>query len=153
MSWHIVSPAAEQVEMSNSHAEASYCVGDWVIKGSSCCQASNSVAGIARPLYERTIRILVVKKVHYIAGFEIKILSRSELTRATRSCSNSSTSTLSPWRRRSTSWRAWNRQVDFDIVSNLSNVKISIWSFVGMCMHSIRMWGYEDVRNVSLCLS
>merc|ERR1712240_353272 len=60
---------------------------EWVNKGSSCTQASNSVAGIARAIYERTFRIMVdkcnetlidptMKKVHYIgvldiAGFEI----------------------------------------------------------------------------------
>jgi len=60
---------------------------EWVQKGSSCSQASNSVAGIARAIYERTFRIVVekcneslcdktMKKVTYIgvldiAGFEI----------------------------------------------------------------------------------
>merc|ERR1711936_1226043 len=60
---------------------------EWVQKGSTCQGASNSVAGIARAIYERTFRIVVdkcnetlidpsMKKVHYIgvldiAGFEI----------------------------------------------------------------------------------
>ena len=60
---------------------------EWVQKGSSCSNASNSVAGIARAIYERTFRIVVekcnetlcdptMKKVQYIgvldiAGFEI----------------------------------------------------------------------------------
>jgi len=60
---------------------------EWVQKGSSCTAAANSVAGIARAIYERTFRIVVdkcnetlidptMKKVHYIgvldiAGFEI----------------------------------------------------------------------------------
>jgi len=60
---------------------------EWVSKGSSCTNAANSVAGIARAIYERTFRIVVdkcnqtlidptMKKVHYIgvldiAGFEI----------------------------------------------------------------------------------
>ena len=60
---------------------------EWVNKGSTCSQAANSVAGIARAIYERTFRIVVekcnetlidptMKKVHYIgvldiAGFEI----------------------------------------------------------------------------------
>merc|ERR1719173_374868 len=60
---------------------------EWVQKGSSCTAAANSVAGIARAIYERTFRIMVdkcnetlidktMKKVHYIgvldiAGFEI----------------------------------------------------------------------------------
>merc|ERR1712042_182767 len=60
---------------------------EWVQKGSSCTQASSSVAGIARAIYERTFRIVVekcneslsdktMKKVQYIgvldiAGFEI----------------------------------------------------------------------------------
>jgi len=60
---------------------------EWVVKGSTCSQASNSVAGIARAIYERTFRIVVdkcnetlidpsMKKVQYIgvldiAGFEI----------------------------------------------------------------------------------
>merc|ERR1711922_40496 len=60
---------------------------EWVNKGSTCSQASSSVAGIARAIYERTFRIVVdkcnetlidptMKKVHYIgvldiAGFEI----------------------------------------------------------------------------------
>merc|ERR1711970_236650 len=60
---------------------------EWVQKGSSCTAAANSVAGIARALYERTFRIVVdkcnetlcdpsMKKVTYIgvldiAGFEI----------------------------------------------------------------------------------
>merc|ERR1712015_529791 len=60
---------------------------EWVQKGSSCTAAANSVAGIARAIYERTFRITVekcnetlcdptMKKVHYIgvldiAGFEI----------------------------------------------------------------------------------
>ena len=60
---------------------------EWVNKGSSCSQAANSVAGIARAIYERTFRIVVdkcnetlidptMKKVQYIgvldiAGFEI----------------------------------------------------------------------------------
>ena len=50
---------------------------EWVNKGSSCSQAANSVAGIARAIYERTFRIVVdkcnetlidpsMKKVHYI---------------------------------------------------------------------------------------
>ena len=59
----------------------------WVNKGSTCSAASNSVAGIARAIYERTFRIVVdkcnqtlcdptMKKVTYIgvldiAGFEI----------------------------------------------------------------------------------
>merc|ERR1719333_1969536 len=60
---------------------------EWVSKGSSCTNAANSVAGIARAIYERTFRIVVekcnetlidpsMKKVSYIgvldiAGFEI----------------------------------------------------------------------------------
>jgi len=60
---------------------------EWVQKGSSCTAAANSVAGIARAVYERTFRLMVekcnetlmdktMKKVHYIgvldiAGFEI----------------------------------------------------------------------------------
>merc|ERR1719357_742722 len=60
---------------------------EWVNKGSTCSQAANSVAGIARAIYERTFRIVVdkcnetlcdptMKKVTYIgvldiAGFEI----------------------------------------------------------------------------------
>jgi len=60
---------------------------EWVSKGSSCSLAANSVAGIARAIYERTFRIVVdkcnetlidpaMKKVQYIgvldiAGFEI----------------------------------------------------------------------------------
>ena len=60
---------------------------EWVQKGSSCSAAANSVAGIARAIYERTFRIVVdkcnetlcdptMKKVQYIgvldiAGFEI----------------------------------------------------------------------------------
>merc|ERR1712042_425348 len=60
---------------------------EWVSKGSSCTAAANSVAGIARAIYERTFRIVVdkcnetlidptMKKVQYIgvldiAGFEI----------------------------------------------------------------------------------
>jgi len=60
---------------------------EWVNKGSTCSHASNSVAGIARAIYERTFRIVVdkcnetlcdptMKKVTYIgvldiAGFEI----------------------------------------------------------------------------------
>merc|ERR1712142_691177 len=60
---------------------------EWVNKGSTCSQASSSVAGIARAIYERTFRIVVdkcnetlidptMKKVTYIgvldiAGFEI----------------------------------------------------------------------------------
>ncbi|MAD25700.1 MAG: hypothetical protein CMO44_16190, partial [Verrucomicrobiales bacterium] len=60
---------------------------EWVNKGSTCAQASASVAGIARAVYERTFRIIVekcnetlidpsMKKVTYIgvldiAGFEI----------------------------------------------------------------------------------
>merc|ERR1711937_259487 len=60
---------------------------EWVQKGSTCTAASNSVAGIARAIYERTFRIVVekcnetlidptMKKVSYIgvldiAGFEI----------------------------------------------------------------------------------
>ena len=60
---------------------------EWVSKGSTCANAANSVAGIARAIYERTFRIVVdkcnetlidptMKKVHYIgvldiAGFEI----------------------------------------------------------------------------------
>merc|ERR1712198_265071 len=60
---------------------------EWVSKGSTCTAAANSVAGIARAIYERTFRIIVekcnqtlidptMKKVHYIgvldiAGFEI----------------------------------------------------------------------------------
>jgi myosin heavy chain 6/7 len=60
---------------------------EWVQKGSSCSNAANSVAGIARAIYERTFRIVVdkcnetlcdptMKKVQYIgvldiAGFEI----------------------------------------------------------------------------------
>ena len=32
---------------------------EWVNKGSSCSQAANSVAGIARAIYERTFRIVV----------------------------------------------------------------------------------------------
>merc|ERR1712042_34251 len=60
---------------------------EWVQKGSTCTAAANSVAGIARAVYERTFRIVVdkcnetlidptMKKVHYIgvldiAGFEI----------------------------------------------------------------------------------
>jgi myosin heavy chain 6/7 len=60
---------------------------EWVNKGSTCSAASNSVAGIARAIYERTFRLMVdkcnetlmdptMKKVHYIgvldiAGFEI----------------------------------------------------------------------------------
>jgi len=60
---------------------------EWVSKGSSCAAAANSVAGIARAIYERTFRIVVdkcnetlidptMKKVQYIgvldiAGFEI----------------------------------------------------------------------------------
>ena len=60
---------------------------EWVQKGSTCTNASNSVAGIARAIYERTFRLMVekcnetlmdptMKKVHYIgvldiAGFEI----------------------------------------------------------------------------------
>ena len=50
---------------------------EWVTKGSTCAQASSSVAGIARAIYERTFRIVVekcnetlvdptMKKVHYI---------------------------------------------------------------------------------------
>merc|ERR550539_1608562 len=60
---------------------------EWVQKGSTCTNAANSVAGIARAIYERTFRITVdkcnetlcdptMKKVTYIgvldiAGFEI----------------------------------------------------------------------------------
>merc|ERR1711931_35227 len=60
---------------------------EWVQKGSTCSAAANSVAGIARAIYERTFRIVVekcnetlidptMKKVQYIgvldiAGFEI----------------------------------------------------------------------------------
>merc|ERR1711922_45957 len=60
---------------------------EWVNKGSTCSQASSSVAGIARAIYERTWGLMVekcnetlidksMKKVHYIgvldiAGFEI----------------------------------------------------------------------------------
>merc|ERR1711962_1734472 len=60
---------------------------EWVQKGSTCQNAANSVAGIARAIYERTFRIVVdkcnetlidptMKKVTYIgvldiAGFEI----------------------------------------------------------------------------------
>merc|ERR1712015_434814 len=60
---------------------------EWVSKGSTCTNAANSVAGIARAIYERTFRIVVekcnetlidptMKKVQYIgvldiAGFEI----------------------------------------------------------------------------------
>merc|ERR1712123_174361 len=60
---------------------------EWVNKGSTCSQASSSVAGIARAIYERTFKIVVekcnetlcdptMKKVQYIgvldiAGFEI----------------------------------------------------------------------------------
>merc|ERR1719490_191994 len=60
---------------------------EWVNKGSTCTNAANSVAGIARAIYERTFRITVekcnetlidpgMKKVTYIgvldiAGFEI----------------------------------------------------------------------------------
>merc|ERR1719434_540429 len=60
---------------------------EWVQKGSTCTAATNSVAGIARAIYERTFRIVVdkcnetlcdptMKKVTYIgvldiAGFEI----------------------------------------------------------------------------------
>merc|ERR1719300_600248 len=60
---------------------------EWVQKGSTCTNAANSVAGIARAIYERTFRIVVekcnetlidptMKKVSYIgvldiAGFEI----------------------------------------------------------------------------------
>merc|ERR1719187_3192135 len=60
---------------------------EWVQKGSTCSGAANSVAGIARAIYERTFRIIVdkcnetlidptMKKVQYIgvldiAGFEI----------------------------------------------------------------------------------
>jgi myosin heavy chain 6/7 len=60
---------------------------EWVSKGSTCANAANSVAGIARAIYERTFRIVVdkcnetlidptMKKVSYIgvldiAGFEI----------------------------------------------------------------------------------
>ena len=60
---------------------------EWVSKGSTCQNAANSVAGIARAIYERTFRIVVekcnetlidpgMKKVQYIgvldiAGFEI----------------------------------------------------------------------------------
>ena len=60
---------------------------EWVVKGSTCGAAANSVAGIARAIYERTFRIVVekcnetlidptMKKVQYIgvldiAGFEI----------------------------------------------------------------------------------
>merc|ERR1719270_1931126 len=60
---------------------------EWVSKGSSCQNAANSVAGIARAIYERTFRFVVdkcnatlcdptMKKVQYIgvldiAGFEI----------------------------------------------------------------------------------
>jgi len=60
---------------------------EWVQKGSSCSAAANSVAGIARAVYERTFRLMVekcnetlcdptMKKVQYIgvldiAGFEI----------------------------------------------------------------------------------
>ena len=32
---------------------------EWVQKGSSCTNAANSVAGIARAIYERTFRITV----------------------------------------------------------------------------------------------
>merc|ERR1719228_1991047 len=60
---------------------------EWVQKGSTCSQASNSVAGIARAIYERTFRLIAdkcnetlidptMKKITYIgvldiAGFEI----------------------------------------------------------------------------------
>merc|ERR1719158_195684 len=60
---------------------------EWVSKGSTCSHAANSVAGIARAIYERTFRIVVdkcnetlidpsMKKISYIgvldiAGFEI----------------------------------------------------------------------------------
>merc|ERR1712215_605073 len=60
---------------------------EWVNKGSTCAQAANSVAGIARAIYERTFRIVVdkcnetlidptMKRVQFIgvldiAGFEI----------------------------------------------------------------------------------
>ena len=60
------------------HSKPKLKVGtEWVNKGSSCSQAANSVAGIARAIYERTFRIVVekcnetlidpsMKKVHYI---------------------------------------------------------------------------------------
>ena len=60
---------------------------EWVQKGSTCTNAANSVAGIARAIYERTFKLMVekcnetlqdptMKKVQYIgvldiAGFEI----------------------------------------------------------------------------------
>merc|ERR1712042_331094 len=55
---------------------------EWVNKGSSCTQASNSVAGIARAIYERTFRLMVdkcnetlidptMKKVQYIGVLDI----------------------------------------------------------------------------------
>ena len=34
---------------------------EWVQKGSTCQNAANSVAGIARAIYERTFRIVVEK--------------------------------------------------------------------------------------------
>merc|ERR1711867_394915 len=53
---------------------------EWVSKGSTCPAASNSVAGIARAIYERTFRIVVdkcnetlcdptMKKVTYIGVY------------------------------------------------------------------------------------
>merc|ERR1719510_1382985 len=67
---------------------------EWVQKGSTCQNAANSVAGIARAIYERTFRIVVekcnetlcdptMKKVTYIgvldiAGFEIFDYNGSE---------------------------------------------------------------------------
>merc|ERR1711878_4960 len=55
---------------------------EWVSKGSTCQNAANSVAGIARAIYERTFRIVVekcnetlidptMKKVQYIGVLEI----------------------------------------------------------------------------------
>merc|ERR1719402_484950 len=55
---------------------------EWVNKGSTCAAAANSVAGIARAIYERTFRIVVdkcnetlcdptMKKVHYIGVLDI----------------------------------------------------------------------------------
>ena len=37
---------------------------EWVQKGSTCTNAANSVAGIARAIYERTFRITVRMIIH-----------------------------------------------------------------------------------------
>merc|ERR1719431_1554320 len=78
---------AEIKDDTNAQKVATLCGIEWVQKGSTCTGAANSVAGIARAIYERTFRIVVekcnetlidptMKKISYIgvldiAGFEI----------------------------------------------------------------------------------